>query len=249
MDFSNKLFGIQHDLSLLLSSEELSKNLHLDIEFVYNPLDYAKDNHLKFLYAYANNPKKLLFMGINPGPWGMVQTGIPFGEVAVVRDWLKLNGEIVPPQHQHPSRLVKGFSCKRSEVSGRRFWTLVKDISKSDPQLFFKNSFIYNYYPLALVSKSGKNITPSDLKANEQKKLFNPCDAALRQIVSLLQVQIVVAIGRFAEKRAKEALKEFPFIKVVSIPHPSPRNAKSNQNWHEKTLAQFAQLDLLKYFT
>jgi len=92
---------------------------------------------------------------------------VPFGEVTAVRDWLKLDGEIVSPNHQHPSRLVEGLSCKRSEVSGRRFWALAKEVSNNDPKRFFKNSFIYNYYPLALLSGTGKNITPSDLKAEE----------------------------------------------------------------------------------
>lgn len=82
----------------------------------------------------------------------------------VVRDWLKLEGNIVSPHNEHPSRPVLGFNCTRSEVSGRRFWALAKEISKNDPTVFFKNSFVYNYYPLGLLTKTAKNITPSDLK-------------------------------------------------------------------------------------
>jgi len=41
---------------------------------------------------------------MNPGPWGMAQTGVPFGEINAVKDWLGINAEVDKPQKQHPKR-------------------------------------------------------------------------------------------------------------------------------------------------
>ena len=47
-----------------------------DIDTIYNPLDYAIKPHTYFVEKYANEaPKDILFLGMNPGPWGMGQTG------------------------------------------------------------------------------------------------------------------------------------------------------------------------------
>lgn len=74
--FTNTLYQIQYMLSCLLSCDELSWKLNSSIRYVYNPLVYAKDNYLQFLYKFTNSPKKLMFLGMNPGPWGMMQTGV-----------------------------------------------------------------------------------------------------------------------------------------------------------------------------
>jgi len=84
--------------------------------------------------------------------------------VNVVRNYLKIDGEILTPEHFHPQRPVNGLNCHRSEVSGKRLWDLLIELSENDPYTFFKNCFIHNYFPLALMDKNAKNITPSDLK-------------------------------------------------------------------------------------
>lgn len=58
----------------------------------------------------------------------MSQIGVPFGEVNLVRDWLKVEGHVGRPAVEHPSRLVEGWACPRSEVSGQRFWSYWKDL-------------------------------------------------------------------------------------------------------------------------
>ncbi len=65
---------------------------------------------------------------MNPGPWGMVQSGVPFGEVAAVRDWMKIKSSAKQPKSVHPKRPIEGLSCKRSEVSGRRLWGLFANV-------------------------------------------------------------------------------------------------------------------------
>lgn len=91
---------------------------------------------------------------------------VPFGEVAAVRDYLKISGEIEKPKEYHELRQIEGLNCRRSEVSGKRLWGLIKDLSKNDPEVFFKHCFVYNYCPLAFLSKTAKNITPAELKVS-----------------------------------------------------------------------------------
>src|SRR4051812_3435288 len=90
------------------------------VAYVYHPLDYAWDVHESYLRHYGNSRKQVVFVGMNPGPFGMVQTGVPFGQIAAVRDWMKIDGRIRQPAKQHPKRPVTGFACSRSEISGER---------------------------------------------------------------------------------------------------------------------------------
>ena len=46
------------------------------IAFVYNPIAYARKVHINYMAKYLNGPKKVVFIGMNPGPNGMVQTGV-----------------------------------------------------------------------------------------------------------------------------------------------------------------------------
>ncbi|MEJ2040442.1 MAG: single-stranded DNA-binding protein, partial [Desulfosarcinaceae bacterium] len=54
------------------------------VTHVYNPLRYARDRFAAYWERYGRPPKRILFVGMNPGPWGMVQTGVPFGDVEMV---------------------------------------------------------------------------------------------------------------------------------------------------------------------
>src|SRR5204862_4949791 len=72
------------------------------VTHVYNPLRYAWRAHELYLRRYGNTPKRVLFLGMNPGPFGMAQTGVPFGQVAAVRDWLGIETKIDHPPNEHP---------------------------------------------------------------------------------------------------------------------------------------------------
>ena len=106
------------------------------VTHVYNPLRYAWRAHETYLRRYGTSPKRVLFLGMNPGPFGMAQTGIPFGQVAAVRDWLKIETPTDRPPGEHPKRPVTGFDCPRSEVSGERLWGLFAKRFGSDPDRF-----------------------------------------------------------------------------------------------------------------
>lgn len=67
-----KVLNIEKNLSSELEKLAFSP----PVAYVYNPLTYAWETHSIFVSKYANTKKKILFVGMNPGPWGMVQTGV-----------------------------------------------------------------------------------------------------------------------------------------------------------------------------
>jgi single-strand selective monofunctional uracil DNA glycosylase len=207
------------------------------VSHVYNPLEYAREPFRMYLERYATAPKRVLFFGMNPGPFGMSQTGIPFGEISAVRDWLGIEGPVGRPPKEHPKRPVTGFACARSEVSGARLWGLWKTLSGT-PERFFSWGFVVNYCPLVFMEESGRNLTPDKLPPKERAALFAPCDEHIAKVVALLEPAWVVGVGKFAEGRALSALSAFPSVRIASMPHPSPANPNANKNWGELALAQ-----------
>ena len=207
---------------------------------VYNPLDYAWAGHRSYLKQHASSPKKVIFMGMNPGPFGMAQTGVPFGEVALVRDWIGVNEDIQQPFNEHPKRVVEGFACQRSEVSGRRLWGLFSERFES-ADAFFADHFVANYCPLVFMEASGRNRTPDKLPASEVAALYLLCDTHLRELVAVLQPEWVIGVGAFAEGRAKVALKDVD-VQVGRILHPSPASPAANRGWGEQATRQLEAL-------
>lgn len=197
--------------------------------FVYRPLDYARTAHQAYLRRYLPARPRCIFLGMNPGPFGMAQTGIPFGEVATVRDWLGIHDGVFPPGETHPKKPVLGFACRRSEVSGRRLWGLFRQRFAS-PEAFFAGHFVINYCPLLFLDVNGANLTPVQLAAADQHRLNAVCDASLRRLMIALQPEWVIGVGKFAADRAVRALDGLD-IRVASILHPSPANPQANRDW------------------
>ncbi|MFZ0240204.1 MAG: uracil-DNA glycosylase family protein [Desulfobacterales bacterium] len=199
------------------------------VTHVYNPLVYARKSYDVYLNRYALRPKEIVLVGMNPGPWGMTQTGVPFGEVRAVKNWLGIQTEVGVPQNVHPKRPVTGFSCEKSEVSGKRLWGWAMATCGS-PEIFFRRFFVANYCPLLFLEASGRNRTPDHLPAAEKKPLLNACDRALRRMIAQLQPRYVIGIGNFARDRVREALRETGLV-LGRITHPSPANPKANRDW------------------
>ena len=175
------------------------------VTHVYNPLSYAWAAHEEYLLRYAGPPARVVLVGMNPGPWGMAQTGVPFGEVAAVRDWLGIRSPVERPRQEHPKRPVAGLDSGRSEVSGRRLWSLFRE-RFGTPEAFFAEHFVSNYCPLLFLEDSGRNRTPDKLRAAERGALFEACDAHLRAVVDALEPEWVIGVGGFAESRIRAAL-------------------------------------------
>lgn len=235
---------------------ELELNLHLrrlsftePVRFVYNPLEYAWETHRCYVETYCQAGQSVLFLGMNPGPFGMAQTGVPFGEVRSVVDWLRITGEVGHPPDEHPKRRITGLACTQSEVSGARFWGFFRRLC-SEPSLFFRHCFVHNLCPLIFMNATGKNLTPPELPAGERKQLLALCDTALCQVVQALGVSMVIGVGRVAEQRARRALSAAGVkVRVEGIMHPSPRNPQANKGWEavaEAKLTELGVMELLK---
>ncbi len=202
------------------------------VTHVYNPLIYARKGYDRYVHLYGNTTKPVLLVGMNPGPYGMAQTGVPFGDVAKVKEWLGICETVGQPANPHPKRPVTGFSCLRKEVSGSRLWGWAESRFGA-PDAFFRRFFVLNYCPLVFMEKSGRNRTPNKLSAYERKKLFAVCDRALMQTLELLRPSWVVGIGGFAEQRVGAAAGKMG-IKTGRITHPSPANPAANRGWQAR---------------
>lgn len=209
---------------------------------VYNPLAYARDLHERYLERYGVGTKEVLLLGMNPGPFGMAQTGVPFGDVAMVRDFLALDGSVGRPAHEHAQRPVLGFSCPRCEVSGSRLWGFARD-AFGTPEAFFARFFVANYCPLVFMASSGKNLTPDKLPAAEREPLFAVCDEALRRTVELLRPRHVVGIGGFATARLQAALAGTD-VAIGTVLHPSPASPVANRGWAQQAQRQLRALGI-----
>jgi single-strand selective monofunctional uracil DNA glycosylase len=217
------------EISLTLRQALATLTFAPPVSCTYQPLDYAWEPYAAYVTRYGSKPRKTLLLGMNPGPFGMAQTGVPFGEVASVRDWLQISGSIARPLVEHPKRPVLGFGCSRSEVSGRRLWGWAATRFRT-PEAFFDQAFVINYCPLLFVEESGRNRTPDQLPAAERAALFSACDQALRSTVSTLQAEVVVGIGKFAEARARTVLADLG-VSIGCVPHPSPASPAANRGW------------------
>lgn len=212
------------------------------VECVYSPLEYAREAHAEYVKRYGSGRKEVVLLGMNPGPWGMAQTGVPFGEVNLVRDWLKIEGRVDRPNPEHPARRIDGFDCRRSEVSGARLWGWARD-TFGTPKRFFKRFFVANYCPLIFLEASGRNRTPDKLPARERDMVEAACDEALRRTVDHLGPRFVIGVGNFAERRAHAALAGSD-VTIGRIPHPSPANPLANRGWAAQATKALRQLSV-----
>jgi single-strand selective monofunctional uracil DNA glycosylase len=205
---------------------------HAPVTHVYNPLVYAWSAHQIYLRRFGTGQKEVIFLGMNPGPFGMAQTGVPFGEISAVRHWMKIHAAIERPALEHPRRPILGFDCLRSEISGKRLWGLFEQrfgVAES----FFARHFVVNYCPLAFMGQSGQNITPDKLPAAERERLAHICDAHLRRVLEILHPKWMVGVGDFAARRAEIVSAGLP-IKIGQILHPSPASPAANRDWAGK---------------
>lgn len=219
------------------------------VAYVYNPLAYAWSGFVEYS-RYVNGRKRVIFLGMNPGPWGMAQTGIPFGEIDAVKNFLCINNlHVTPPENQHPLYPVNGLECKRSEVSGRRLWKLFRERFIT-AENFFAEHVVLNYCPLLFLERSSgervRNLTPDKLYPDEREELFATCDESLREIVNILKPAYVVGVGNFAAIRAVKAL-DGNNITITKILHPSPASPASNRDWSGKVTEQLILSGIWNY--
>ncbi|MCB9567103.1 MAG: single-stranded DNA-binding protein [Myxococcales bacterium] len=216
------------------------------VALVYNPLRYAWALHRAYIRAFAGGRKRVVFLGMNPGPFGMGQTGVPFGDPTVVREWLKLDGPITKPPREHPKRPVLGLASTRNEVSGTRLWGAIARHWRT-PSAFFADHYIANYCPLLFLEASARNLTPDKLSVGDKTRLFAACDRHLGAVIDALEPEWVVTLGVFAEHQARAALAERKVkVKIARILHPSPANPLANRDWAGIVTAELQTLGICR---
>lgn len=232
---------------LIASTQRLAEELR-ELEFsppvayVYRTLDYTWQAHRQYLERFGKGRKRVVFLGMNPGPFGMAQTGIPFGEVAAVRDWMGIETPIGKPVCEHPKRPIEGFSCKRSEVSGRRLWGLFAE-RFDNAAGFFQNHFVLNFCPLVWMSATGANLTPDKLSAVEMAPVEQACLKHLQEVIGLLEPAFLIGVGGFAEERMLRAAEACGSRATIGrVLHPSPASPAANRGWAEVASRQLAEL-------
>jgi single-strand selective monofunctional uracil DNA glycosylase len=259
---------------VLEAGSKLSRGLsRLDFSsvasWVYNPFEYAWEAYCEYVERYLSGKIRGLFMGMNPGPWGMVQTGIPFGEVDAVRNWLKITKQAEPLKSFHPKRPIQGLACKRSEVSGKRLWGLFAARFQS-PEIFFQDYFVINYCPLAFLDSGARNLTPDKFPAAIRTSLESLCDEHLTNVVKSLKPKYFIGVGGFAEECGRRCLmpetnKNLAFRppaplpekgtrgglsgiranssgpKIIRILHPSPASPAANRDWSGQVVSTLVQ--------
>lgn len=221
-----------------LSQQAAELRFALPVTHVYNPLIYAWPAHQAYLRLANPGGTRVLLLGMNPGPWGMAQTGVPFGQVPAVRDWMGIDAAIGRPATEHPKRPIQGLACPRSEVSGERLWGLMRDRFKT-ADAFFAEHFVLNYCPLVFMEESGRNRTPDKLGAAERAALGEVCDEHLRAAIAAMKPEFLVGVGRYAEASLRRVAPQHP--RVSAILHPSPASPAANRGWAKAATGQLIE--------
>ena len=200
------------------------------VDVCYNPLDYAWDAHEAYLRRMGDSGARTVILGMNPGPHGMGQMGIPFAATSVVRDLLGITGiPVNQPEAADPRRPVVGLEYPREEGSGTRLWGLLAEYY-GDAGAIASSVFLVNHCPLMLFSgPRATNITPDKVAGPTAQVLLERCDQHLREVVSALNADRVIGVGKFAESRARSALAD-EAVEIVGCWHPSPASPLANRN-------------------
>lgn len=225
----------------LLADELRPLEFSEPVTHTYLTVDYAREGYEAYLEKFAGTPKRVLMLGMNPGPYGMAQTGVPFGEIAAVRDWMGLSPSIGRPENEHPKRKIMGMGCPKSEVSGRRLWGLFSE-KFPNAEDFFKDHLVINFCPLVWMKDTGANLTPDKIKADEMKPVDAACQRHLLRLIELLDPQYLIGVGAYAEKKLIAARDELGHrAETGKILHPSPASPAANRGWAEAAQRQLQE--------
>ena len=255
MDIASQLVDAAKRLSAICDSSISSIEKKTIVCHATNPLDYAWQHHRQYLTKWGARGGKTILLGMNPGPWGMAQSGVPFGSTNMAKTFLQIEPHsLKTPHNAHPKRPIEGLELERQEVSGERLWGLMKQ-HYGTAENTFDNIFVVNHCPLLLLGESGKNLTPDKLPSNIMKPVLDACDQHLLEVVDILQADRIIGIGKYAEARARKALragkvgkgisKDGREIHISTCWHPSPASPLANKNgsadWRANVIAALTE--------
>ena len=240
MDIGEQLAEAAQRLSVICDAAIPVLEKKTIVAHATNPLNYAWPHHEQYLLKWGNRGGHTLLLGMNPGPWGMAQTGVPFGATGVAQSFLQIEArELETPSNAHPKRPIEGMALERQEVSGTRLWNLMQTHFGTVEETF-DNIFIVNHCPLLLLGETGKNLTPNNLPAAIMAPVLKACDEHLLDVIDIMGVTRVVGIGKYAEQRARLAMgagksgpgvsRDGRSIRIDTCWHPSPASPLANRN-------------------
>ena len=235
--------------ALIVAAQALSarcdlaiKQIEMNSEVAHatNPLDYAWPHHVQYLEQWGGLGANVLLLGMNPGPWGMAQTGVPFGATDVAQQFLAIQPrDLVTPSNAHPKRPIEGMALERQEVSGSRLWNLMEQ-HYGTATATFERIFVVNHCPLLLLGERGQNITPNKVPKSIIEPVLDACDDHLKAVVDIMGIDRIIGIGKYAEDRARKAFNapkkgegitaSGRTIIIDTCWHPSPASPLANKN-------------------
>jgi single-strand selective monofunctional uracil DNA glycosylase len=162
---------------------------------------------------------------------------------------MRLTGVVNKPAIEIPSKPIVGLECKTEEPSGKRFWGVIQELC-GEPENFFRHCWVHNICPLAFLTSTGRNITPSEIKGESKGQLNTICLQYLEKAIQIFDPKIIISVGVYANDCVKNLKKKNQISEAIEcklLPHPSPR-ALNNQNWVEKANKWYIDNDIIKYF-
>ena len=152
--------------------------------------------------------------------------GHSFWAISAVKNYIGIAPHITQPAVLHPHRIITGMDTSREEPSGHLLWSTIASLFPRSAD-FFSRCFVLNYCPLAFFSATGKNITPDALIKQERLAIEQCCTDHLIAYIRAMNIQKILAIGRYAYEKSQNVLQLCPAISqnaIIYIPHPSPLN-------------------------
>ena len=192
---------------------------------VWNPPLYTEEIYRRFLQRYPPKPSPILLLGLNPGPHGMAQTGIPFTDCRTASQLLDIS---LPIPGKAPTDLARRLkkptgrwrsTYERSSLGIYRFLRLGWNNSLEDA---FARVYFANPCPLLFLTAEGKNVTPADPILKRLPEIADLRREAVRRSGALLAPSSVVCLGSDAFSVMGKAASELVGPENVhAYPHPA----------------------------
>ena len=198
------------------------------VSHVYDPLDYARRGYESYVRAFANAPKRVLFVGMNPGP---VRDGADRRAVRRRPDGARLAAASRRRSAgRRPS--TRSDRCRASRVRAARSAAPASGAPSRSASASRSASSPTTSSRTTARSRSSRRAAaiarPTSCPSASARRCFAPATRTCAGWCAALEPEWVIGIGAFAEARAREAL---PGARVGRITHPSPANPRAQENW------------------